>query len=35
MSWALVVYDVNKAGRMREGGRDVAQWSSSVDGGRG
>ena len=35
MSRAPVVYDVNKAGRMREGGRYDAQWSSSVDGGRG
>ena len=35
MSRMLLVYDVNKAGLMWEGGRYDAQWSSSVDGGRG
>lgn len=32
MSRVLVVYDVKTVGRMREGGRYDAQWSSSVDG---
>ena len=35
MSWVLLVRDVIAAGRVRAGGWYDAQWSSSVDGGRG